>query len=138
MECSEICECVGDGILKLASGQRVWQYVPDFDWRSVRDHIGPSPLYNHLVPEDVEDNVDSQAGVDPSALLLQTVCRVLDLKEEEVSIDVPLRTYGIDSLSAAALSFALRPLLAVSQVQLLADVTIKYMQSRLEKPEIIS
>ena len=116
----------------------MWQYVPGFDWRSVRDHIGPSPLYNHLVPEDIEKNVDSQAVVDPRAQLLQTVCRVLDVKAEEVSADVPLTAYGLDSLSAAALSFALRPLLAISQVQLLADVTIKYMQSRLDKPtEII-
>ena len=72
--------------------------------------------------------------MDPRLQLLQTVCRVLDVKAEEVSVDVPLTTYGLDSLSAAALSFALRPLLAVSQVQLLADVTIKYMQSRLDKP----
>ena len=47
-------------------------------------------------------------------------------------MDVPLTTYGLDSLTAAALSFELRPLLAISQVQLLADLTIKDLQDRLE------
>ena len=62
---------------------------------------------------------------------MQAVCRILAVKEEEISIDVPLTTYGLDSLSAAGLSYALQPLLTISQMQLLADITIRDLQRRL-------
>ena len=109
----------------------MWQYIPDLDWKTVRENIGPSPMYDHLVPADAV--ASDEPAVDKNTSLTQTVCRVLDLNAEEISIDVPLTTYGLDSLSAAALSFALRPLLAVSQVQLLADLTIKDLMTRMEK-----
>ena len=108
----------------------MWQYIPDFDWRVVQDSIGTSQLYDDLVPASDAHVVGSAEGQQTS--LVEVVCRVLDLDLEEVSMDVPLTTYGLDSLTAAALSFALRPLLAISQVQLLADLTIKDLQDRLE------
>ena len=108
-----------------------WQYVPDFDWAAVKDNMGPSYLYDHLVPQDAADSIETQSA-DASASVLQVVCRVMALKEEEISTEVPLTTYGLDSLSAAAVSFALRPFLVVSQVQLLADLTIKDLQQRAE------
>ena len=37
---------------------------------------------------------------------------------------MPLTSYGLDSLSAAALSHALEPYVTISQLQLLADVTL--------------
>ena len=122
---------MGDGIMKLRGGDvGGWQYVPDFDWNSVRRSIGPSALYDHLVSVDAA-SAAKDMGEDPHASLLQIVCRVLAVDAEDVSVDVPLTTYGLDSLSAAALSFALRPLLIVSQVQLLVDVTIRDLQARL-------
>ncbi|KAH9933653.1 ketoacyl-synt-domain-containing protein [Epithele typhae] len=137
MTARDLCDCIGDGILKLRDAP-VWQYVPGFDWRAVRDGMGPSHLYDHLVPADApSDSQDAGAGADrdrPTALV-QTVCRVLDVKEAEASVDVPLTTYGLDSLSAAALSFALRPLVAVTQVQLLADLTMKDLLAKLEAAE---
>ncbi|KAI0749982.1 hypothetical protein C8Q80DRAFT_660233 [Daedaleopsis nitida] len=129
MTARDLCDCIGDGIRKLNDGP-VWQYIPDLDWKAVRDNMGPSPLYDHLVPADA--TAEAQPVTDKKASLSQIVCRVLDLKEADISIDVPLTTYGLDSLSAAALSFALRPLLSVSQVQLLADLAIKDLQARME------
>lgn len=52
------------------------------------------------------------------------VCDVLDIDHQDLSPDVPLTSYGLDSLSAAALSHALEPYVTVSQLQLLADVTL--------------
>ena len=92
--------------------------------------MGPSYLYDHLVPKKAEQSLTDWCE-DMATSLLEIVCRILALKAEEISIDVPLTTYGLDSLSAAALSFALRPLLVVSQVQLLVDVTIRDLQARL-------
>ena len=115
--------------MKLRDGP-IREYVPGFDWRIVRDSLGPSTVYDYLVPQDT-DACDAEE--DKTETIAQLVCRVLDLKESDISIDVPLTTYGLDSLSAVALSYALRPVLAISQLQLLADVTIKYLQTKAEE-----
>ena len=135
----ELCEYIGEGIRKVRIGQPPWQYIPALDWRAVQDNMGPSLLYDHLVSErsSNEDQEGCAAGKD-ARTLLETVCRVLDLEASEVSVDVPLTAYGVDSLSAAALSFALRPFLAVSQVQLLADVTIRMLQEKIENDQVVS
>ncbi|KAF8521645.1 hypothetical protein JB92DRAFT_2558782, partial [Gautieria morchelliformis] len=36
-----ICDCLEDGIRKLADGP-FWQYIPDFDWNLVQRHLGSS------------------------------------------------------------------------------------------------
>ena len=133
--CQDFCEYVGDGIRKLKDGP-VWQYVPSFDWRAVRDNMGSSPMYDHLVPSDSDDIATQDGDGKPS--LLQIVCRILDMKEEDVSPDVPLTSYGLDSLSAASLSFALRPVVVVSQLQLLADLTVKDLLERVEEAAVES
>ncbi len=92
--------------------------------------MGSSSLYDHLVP-DVADVVEDQGG-DGKPSLVQIVCHTLDMKVEDVSVDVPLTTYGLDSLSAASLSFALRSLVSISQLQLLADLTIKDIQAKID------
>ncbi|KAI1785117.1 hypothetical protein LXA43DRAFT_1100677 [Ganoderma leucocontextum] len=95
---------------------RPWQYIPDFNWRAVRENMGPSKLYDHLVPQDTSEGGGAQQDASGSQSLVQIVCRVLDLKVEDVSAEVPLTAYGLDSLSAASLSYSLRPLLAVLQI----------------------
>ncbi|KAH9944952.1 ketoacyl-synt-domain-containing protein [Epithele typhae] len=126
-----LCAAIGDGLCILRE-RPLWQYVPDFDWRGVRDNLGPSPLYDHLVLDNALADIATGAGADGGASLLSIVCAVLELDPEEVDVSVPLTAYGLDSVSAAALSFALRPLLAVSQVQLLVDLSVKDLQSRIE------
>ena len=125
----ELCDHLGDGIHKLRDG-RIWQYIPDFDWRLVRENMGSSSLYDHLEPRIADDAKDQ--GEDGMPSLVDIVCRTLDIKVEDVSLEVPLTTYGLDSLSAASLSFALRPLLSISQLQLLADLTIKDIQAKVD------
>ncbi|KAI0737725.1 KR domain-containing protein [Daedaleopsis nitida] len=124
MTAREVCDYVGDGIMKLREGATVWQYIPDLDWRAVRfaDDGRSHQVYGHLVPTEEQEAV--ALGGDKKVSLSQIVCQVLDLKVDDVSIDVPLTSYGLDSLYAAALSFALRPILTISQIQLLADVTM--------------
>ena len=93
--------------------------------------MGPSQLYDHLVLQRDSDNGKlSHDTLGPSSIL-KAVCDVLDLKQDDVSREVPLTSYGLDSLSAAALSFALRSILSVSQIQLLSDMTIQHLEARL-------
>ncbi|KAI0695501.1 polyketide synthase [Cerioporus squamosus] len=131
MTARELCGYIGDGIRKLREGP-VWQYIPDFDWRLVRDNMGPSQLYDHLIQHE-EESTEGSASGKPS--LLQIVCKVLDLHETDVNLDVPLTAYGLDSLSASSLSYALRSFVSVSQLQLLADLTIADLQARMESAE---
>ena len=53
------------------------------------------------------------------------------MPSEDLSDDVPLTQYGLDSLSASYLSYQLAPVMAISQIQLLADVTLKQLQERM-------
>ena len=73
MVSAELCQYLGDGIRKLREGP-VWQYIPDFDWRQVKDNMGPSQLYDHLVQHD-EEELAENASDKPS--LMQIVCKVL-------------------------------------------------------------
>lgn len=92
--------------------------------------MGSSPLFDHLVPLEDANGVSLSSLCAPLSIL-QAVCDILDMDLNDVSPEVPLTSYGLDSLSAAALSFSLRPLLSVSQIQLLSDVTIRDIEARL-------
>ncbi|TFY60143.1 hypothetical protein EVJ58_g5333 [Rhodofomes roseus] len=127
----ELCEYIGDSIQKVRSGvaNRAWQYIPAFDWSAVQKNLGHSPLYDHLVPvSEAEGTQDS--GTDAS--IASIICRVLDIAPGDLNADVPLTSYGLDSLSAAALSHALREAVAVSQIQLLADLSLADLEKRRE------
>ncbi|KAH9934268.1 putative polyketide synthase [Fomitopsis serialis] len=101
-----------------------WQYIPDFDWSLVQSNLGSSPLYDHLVIKASSSDTDQTSSDDLGRSLSDIICDVLDIDPEDLSADVPLTSYGLDSLSAAALSHALEPYVAISQLQLLADVTL--------------
>ncbi len=123
----ELCDYLADGIKKLQDGG-VSQYIPNLDWTAVRDSLGASRAFEDLVPQDADDGREAEETHTVS--VAQIVCRVLDLKESEISFNVPLTTYGLDSLSAVALSFALRPILSISQLQLLADMSISDIEKK--------
>ena len=129
---AELCAYIGDAIQKVRSGtaNRAWQYIPAFDWAAVQKNLGRSPLYDHLVSTSDEESTQD-AGTDAS--VASVVCRVLDIAPSDLSAEVPLTSYGLDSLSAAALSHALREVVAVSQIQLLADLTVADLEKRREE-----
>ncbi|THH02708.1 hypothetical protein EW026_g197 [Hermanssonia centrifuga] len=129
MTSSELCACIEDGILKLRQDP-IWQYIPNFDWNLVQENMGPSSLYAHLVSIEVTDDEVKQAQ-EPTSVR-DVVCRVLSVASEDISMDVPLTAYGLDSLSAASLSYSLNAIVAVSQIQLLADMTLRQLEARLE------
>ncbi|KAH9926041.1 uncharacterized protein B0H18DRAFT_954918 [Fomitopsis serialis] len=126
-----LCECIGDALLKLREGP-VWQYIPDCDWSLVQSKNGSSPLYDHLVVKESLSDTDHNSE-DLERELGDIICDVLDIDHEDLSPDVPLTSYGLDSLSAMALSHALEPYLAVSQLQLLADVTLADLEQLREE-----
>ena len=128
----EICDSLEDGIRKLADGP-FWQYIPDLDWNLVQKHLGSSALFEHLIHVATDDSSGHTENTAKS--MMDIVIELLDVDPSEFSINVPFTAYGLDSLSAARLAFALRPYVTISQLQLLSDVSLYDLQARLETTE---
>ncbi|CCM04656.1 uncharacterized protein FIBRA_06840 [Fibroporia radiculosa] len=126
MTAAELCDYIGDSIRNLSKGS-VWQYVPDFNWNLVRQCLGSSPLYDHLITENAPNPLEGEQEDQPSTLR-GIVCKILDIAPNDLSADVPFTTYGLDSLSAASLSHSLRPIMTITQIQLLADMTLASLE----------
>ncbi|KAF4618329.1 hypothetical protein D9613_011586 [Agrocybe pediades] len=136
MNSRQVCICIGHGIRALT--HRTFNfYVPDFDWSKVQQHLGRSPLYDHLVQEvrlpEMRKGADGSTLSSMRQALKDIVLNVLDVQEDDFSPSVPLTSYGLDSLSAGRLSQALSPLVRVTQLQLLAFVTLQNLEQRLQE-----
>lgn len=105
-------------------------YIPDLDWDLVEHHLGPSNLYTHLA-KGSQASVISEAQ-DTGLSLTDLVLQFLDVPREEFSPEVPLTVYGLDSLIAGRLAYALQPMVSVTQLQLLGDVCLLDLQARID------
>ncbi|KAG1766333.1 hypothetical protein EV702DRAFT_1150480 [Suillus placidus] len=130
MSSHRILKFIEEGIQKLADGP-FWFYIPDFNWEAVCVNLGNSSMYSQLLPERTIAEDGASTSKD-SVSIGDILCATLDIAREDLSPDVPLIVYGLDSLSAARLSFALKPLFSISQTQLLANVTLRSLEARLE------
>lgn len=107
-------------------------YVPDIDWSIVYKTLGRSSLYDHLVRHDIDDLIEAETQ-DVPALLRSIVMKYVDIDPEDFYPSVPLSSYGLDSLTAAQLSFDLQPYLPITQLQLLADTSFNDIITRAVK-----
>ncbi|KAK0447900.1 putative polyketide synthase [Desarmillaria tabescens] len=130
MSSRQLCDCLEDGLKRLHS-QAFWLYIPDLSWTDVQTLCGSSPIYNHLLPPPATSSEDTMTSYNVSVEKL--VCHCLNMSSEEISPDVPLSAYGLDSVSASRLSLALRSLLTITQLQLLGDVSIGDICALIEK-----
>ncbi|KAF7363153.1 putative polyketide synthase [Mycena venus] len=130
----EMLMWLDDAIVKYQSGGRFQRYLPNLNWEALDRTHGMPKLGVHLVHSS-KDVTEVQGGgeviVAKAARIIQNV---LNISEEDFDADVPLTFYGIDSLLAGRLSFALRSLVKVTQLQLLADISLsgiirKFLQS---------
>ncbi|KAF8530083.1 putative polyketide synthase [Hysterangium stoloniferum] len=130
-----ICDCLEDGIRKLSDGP-FWQYIPDLDWSLIQKYLGSSRLFSHLVnnPSDESGVVDTGES---GQSMTEVIIELLDVEPDEFDGDVPFTAYGLDSLSAARLSFALRPFVEISQLQLLSDISLNDLQLKIERVQAI-
>ena len=102
------------------------------DFAVLEESLGVSSLYRHLISKSNQDSQDVD-GDDLQATLKALVLQYLDVSADEFSFEVPLTAYGLDSLSAGRLSFALRPWIAISQMQLLGDLSLSDLEARVQK-----
>ncbi|KAK0454752.1 hypothetical protein EV421DRAFT_1896666 [Armillaria borealis] len=133
MHASEMLQWLEDGMNMLQSGQDFWLYIPNFDWSELTRTIGETRLIRHLVQSQTVPSVDTGSIQDVNDKLVQIVVENLEISPEDLSFEVPLTTYGLDSLSASRLGFALEKSVKVkvSQIQLLSGMTVNGLLSRL-------
>ncbi|GJJ14254.1 putative PKS-like protein biosynthetic cluster [Clathrus columnatus] len=125
----QICECLEDGLNKLADGP-FWQYIPDLDWNLIEKSTGPLSIFAHLI--NSKDREDRSVDSNGEKTVKEIIIDLLDLDESDFDLDVPFTAYGLDSLSAARLSFALKQHVTISQLQLLSDISYNDLQARIE------
>lgn len=125
---TEICDCLKDGLQKLADGP-FWQYIPDLDWSLVQKYTGASPLFTHLISVEEQDDKTVPSGEEKSAK--DIIIDLLDVDASEFDPDIPFTSYGLDSLSASRLSFALKQHVTISQLQLLSDISYNDLEARI-------
>ncbi|KIK63373.1 polyketide synthase [Collybiopsis luxurians FD-317 M1] len=127
----QVCRCIGEGIRMLHT-QEFGSYIPELDWHLVQQGFGYSSLYNHLLPSPDQGRVDeSDSAKDQNERIRALVLQLLDVEPQDFSPEVPFTAYGLDSLSAGQLAFALRPYITMTQVQLLADVNLVDVMKRI-------
>ncbi|OSX62600.1 hypothetical protein POSPLADRAFT_1055973, partial [Postia placenta MAD-698-R-SB12] len=122
-----------DDAMTRYRNQRFTRYVPDMDWEAQNRTLGMTILGEHLI--------SSQASVQTSAedrgdQIVDLVRTTLNIAAVDLSNDTPLTAYGIDSLSAARLSLLLRPYVEVTQLQLLANVTVGELLRRASRKSL--
>ncbi|KAJ7877965.1 acyl transferase domain-containing protein [Mycena olivaceomarginata] len=111
-----------DAICLYQSGARFQRYIPNVDWEAMDRTLGMTRVGAHLVRSRSQEIPVASESVESQA---STIVRsVLNISEDDFDVNMPLTSYGLDSLSASRLSFALRSIMEVTQLQLLADTSL--------------
>ncbi|KAJ7628955.1 acyl transferase domain-containing protein [Roridomyces roridus] len=115
-----------DAISKFQRGVRFRRYLPNLDWTALERGLGMTKLGMHLLQSSRNTTeIDSTSTSETvTAKITKVIQNVLNVSSEDFDADVPLTSYGIDSLAAGRLSFALRSWVQITQLQLLADISL--------------
>lgn len=116
----------------LSRSTKFSRYLPDLEWGELeKNHRMPS-LGRHLVSSsnstvanDSSISIVESKELDKTANIREIVGKILDISATDIVDNVPLTSYGLDSLSASRLSFLLGPFGQVSQLQLLGGSSLQ-------------
>lgn len=137
-----MCEAIGDGILKLAAGDRCSFYIPDLAWEFAETDMGLPPSCRHLVPRNIPNEsqgpVDIETAESDRKRILATILNLLDVEEADFSPVRPFTSFGLDSLGATRISQVLRPYVNVSQMQVLGGLTWEKLEQRIEQTQEVT
>jgi len=95
----------------------------------MQKHFGSSPVYDYLIrtsDERMSSTIDNE-----TKSLREVVLRFLDVHPDDFDSSVPFTCYALDSLSAGRLSAALKPFIVLTQLQLLADISLDDVFARM-------
>jgi len=95
--------------------------------------MGSLPSFQHLCIAERTEIANQEEGEDRFDLEMM-VRTALNIPAEDFSPNVPFTAYGLDSLIAVRLSATIRSHtgLKVTQLQLLADMTLEDLERRLD------
>ena len=127
MTSRQLCDCIEDGLHMLRDSP-FWLYVPALQWNIVKQNIGSNHFMDHLIADEVDDLNANDAG---QKTMRDIVLDILDVDPADFDADVPFTAYGLDSLSAGRLSYALKGFLSVTQLQLLGDLALIDLEERI-------
>ncbi|KAJ7363860.1 acyl transferase domain-containing protein [Mycena albidolilacea] len=124
-----------DALYRHLHGARFHRYLPALDWGALDSVHGMPKLGAHLVPSPDPWATDlvTLDGDEPGSIR-KVVQESLNIPPSDFADNLPLTAYGIDSLSASRISFLLRPFIQISQIQLLADITLNDIFGKLGRP----
>ena len=126
----DLCACLEDGLLKLYSGVRAPCYVPEMPWNQLSKEMGLATNATHLITREDTANIVREGEASKT---LDKVLALLDISTSQFSPEVPLTSYGMDSLAATRISEILRPYVQISQMQLLGGMTWDRLSTKMEE-----
>lgn len=128
----ELCDCLADGLRRLRV-EAFAQYIPNLNWNLARQDMGALTSFQHLCVTERAEAVAGDESCD-KVDLGNLVRKALNVAEEDFLPNVPFTAYGLDSLIAVRLSASIRSQtgMKVTQLQLLADMTLEDLETRLE------
>jgi hypothetical protein len=92
-----------DAICLYQSGARFQRYIPNVDWEAMDRTLGMTRVGAHLVRSRSQEIPVASESVESQA---STIVRsVLNISEDDFDVNMPLTSYGLDSLSASRLSY---------------------------------
>lgn len=132
MSTKELCDCLADGLRRLRV-EAFAQYIPNLNWNLARQDMGALTSFQHLCVTERTEAVAGDESCD-KVDLGGLVRKALNVAEEDFLPNVPFTAYGLDSLIAVRLSASIRSQtgMKVTQLQLLADMTLEDLEARLE------
>ncbi|KAJ7123111.1 hypothetical protein C8R44DRAFT_735702 [Mycena epipterygia] len=126
-----------DALTRYLQGARFHRYLPHLDWETLDNAHGMPLLGRHLVPSNDPNStalVDNPKGDDAQLSIARIIQQNLNIPSSDFTHSVPLSAYGLDSLSASRISFLLRPFVQISQIQLLADISLNDLLEKVGEP----
>ncbi|KAF7330994.1 putative polyketide synthase [Mycena venus] len=131
---------LNDALTRYSHGERFCRYLPDTNWGDLDKFHGMSLVGRHLVPSvdfnatAIAENSETDTRIAMGRIIQQT----LNIPTADFAGNVPLTAYGIDSLSSSRISFLLRPFVQISQIQLLADISLDDICEKMGEPTLAS
>ncbi|KAH9940662.1 polyketide synthase [Amylocystis lapponica] len=128
-------------MLDTSEKNRVYVYMPAMNWKSVASLI-PSyghSFVRHLFSKESTENKVANASKEKS--IRETCASVLSMDLDAVEENIPLSSYGLDSLTSVRLSGILKSQFSISvtQLQLLSSyLTVEKLQSMLDEQRTAS
>lgn len=117
---------MNDVLTQVMSGSGGQIYIPSMNWDNLSRSIGFTSSLSHLQFSQHTQAEIVDITCSPAQQLIDLILTAhIDVPSNEFSSNIPLTSYGLDSLSASQLSFALNQkfCLKISQIQLLSNVS---------------